>query len=87
MLHPCRAYAELALHYILRIANGLIRMPLNESQEQAYAHAELPPPMIPGNWEPATPSCFFSEKFRSTFTETKVCVEVSWGVRCEKAVR
>ena len=64
-------YAELALHYILRVASGLLSRPLHEQQEREHAMAELPPPMLHGNWEPATPSCFFSDNFRSRVVEAK----------------
>ena len=68
---PHRVYAELALHYILRVASGLLSRPLHEQQEREHAMAELPPPMLHGNWEPATPSCFFSDNFRSRVVEAK----------------
>ena len=46
---PCRVYAELAVHYILRVASSLLSRPLNERQERELAVEELPPPMLPGD--------------------------------------
>ena len=31
---------------------------------QSPAPLELPPPMLPGNWEPSSPSCFFGEALK-----------------------
>ena len=36
-----------------------IRMSIQHPQD-----GELPPPMLPGNWEPAQPACFFGEGFK-----------------------
>ena len=102
-------YAELALHFILKAAQRLLRQGLrrggggkvqggdddvagsanslrNSSStsysadglggplgENAVARAPLPRPMLPGNWEPAKPSCFFGERLRkSVVVETRV---------------
>ena len=60
----CRAFAELALHYILRVATGLLTRPLEEQRERQYVTEALPKPMVAGNYEPTAPSCFFGESFR-----------------------
>ena len=70
----CRAFAELALHYILRVATGLLTRPLEEQRERQYVMEALPKPMVAGNYEPTAPSCFFGESFRD-----KVVVKAEVG--------
>mmetsp|Transcript_33865 Transcript_33865/g.75103 ORF Transcript_33865/g.75103 Transcript_33865/m.75103 type:complete len:554 (+) Transcript_33865:139-1800(+) len=57
-------YAELAVHYVVRAALGLLHHPLDADKETALVQEPLPHPLLPGNYEPLKPSCYFAAKIQ-----------------------
>ena len=46
----CRVYAELAVHYLTRVALSLHHKPFDAKREMLYVREEIPPPMVQNNW-------------------------------------
>ena len=65
----CRVYAELAMHYMLRIAHSLLNRPLNKSAEEELAKEALPPPVgnAPPGWLEHNPA-LMSRAFHTLVT-------------------
>lgn len=73
-IHPdgrtgARTMGELAFNLVRTVYNSLEHKPYNADEEDAFALAPLPAPMVPGNYESISDKCFIGMHFVDTVKE------------------